>query len=266
MRILSNWYQTIKRRPKSRLRLIWEIKIIKRIPIIVYQMGKVGSKSVTDSLVEHGLHPVVHIHRMNPSNIKSVRAEHLKHKQKPKNEQIGLWLYKNICRNERQEAKVITLVREPISRNISAFFENYQRFTGCKYKGSNLQTDKLIKLFFSGYVHEVPLTWFNNEIKQTLGIDVYEFKFPKEHGYLEIRDRRLELLVIKTEIPDQSKAAAIAKFLDLEDLQLKRSNIGNQKIYSDAYQEFRKKICLPVSYVDQMVESKYAQHFYSIGE
>ena len=115
-------------------------------------------------------------------------------------------------------------------------------------------------------MHEVPLTWFTNEIEQTLGIDVYKFEFPKAHGYLEIRDGRLELLIIKMEIPDQSKAAAIAKFLDLENFQLKRSNIGNQKIYSDAYREFRKYICLPESYVDQMLNSKYAQHFYSIRE
>jgi hypothetical protein len=229
-------------------------------------MGKVGSRSVTDSLIKHGLHPVIHIHRMNPKNIQRVKAEHQKHNQKPKNEEIGLWLYKNICRDDRQKAKVITLVREPISRNISAFFQNYERFTGLKFEESNLQADKLIKLFLSGYQHRVPLTWFNNELKQTLGIDVYEFEFPKEHGYLEIRDGRFELLVVKMEIPDRSKAAAITKFLGLENFQLKRSNISNQKIYADAYREFRKKIYLPESYVDQMHKSEYAQHFYSIDE
>jgi hypothetical protein len=229
-------------------------------------MGKVGSRSVTDSLIKHGLHPVVHIHRINPNNIKSVKAEYLKYKQKPKNERIGLWCYKNICRNERQRAKIITLVREPISRNISAFFQNYRRFTGLKFEESNLQADRLIEQFFSKYRHEVPLTWFDNEIKQTLGIDVYEYGFPKKLGYLVIRNARIDLLVIKNEIPDQSKAAAIAKFLDLDKFHLKRSNISHQKKYSVAYQEFKKKICLPQAYVDQMLTSKYAQHFYSNGE
>jgi hypothetical protein len=229
-------------------------------------MGKVGSRSVTDSLIKHGLHPVIHIHRMNPENIQRVRAEHQKHNHKPQNEKIGLWLYKNICGTDRQKAKVITLVREPISRNISAFFQNYQRFAGAKYKRSNFQTDKLIEQFFSEYRHEVPLTWFDNEIKQTLGIDVYKYGFPKELGHLEIRKARIDLLVIKMEIPDRSKAAAIAKFLDLENFQLKRSNIGYQKKYSEAYREFKKKIFLPQAYVDQMLTSKYAQHFYSNGE
>jgi hypothetical protein len=118
----------------------------------------------------------------------------------------------------------------------------------------------------SGYQHRVPLTWFNNELKQTLGIDVYEFEFPKEHGYLEIRDGRFELLVVKMEIPDRFKAAAITKFLGLENFQLKRSNISHQKKYSLVYQEFKKKICLPQAYVDQMLTSKYTQHFYSNGE
>jgi hypothetical protein len=226
-------------------------------------MGKVGSRSITDSLIKHGLHPVVHIHRMNPKNIQRVKPKHQKHNQKSKNERIGLWCYKNICRNERQRAKVITLVREPIGRNISAFFQNYQRFTGVKYKRSYLATDKLIELFFSGYVHKVPLNWFDDELKQTLGIDVYKYKFPKEDGHLEIREGRIELLVIKTEIPDQSKAAAIEKFLDLDNFHLKRSNIGNQKNYADAYRKFRNEIYFPQSYVDQMLASKYAQHFCS---
>jgi hypothetical protein len=229
-------------------------------------MGKVGSRSVTDSLFVHGLHPVVHFHRMNPKHIKNVKAEYLKQGQKPKNERIGLWCYKNICRNERQRAKIITLVREPISRNFSAFFQNYQRFTGVTYKRSNLATDELIKQFFSGYVHNVPLTWFDNEIKQTLGIDVYEYKFPKEKGYMEIREGRMHLLIIKTEIPDLFKAAAIAKFLDLVNFELKRSNIGSQKYYADAYQKFKNEICLPQSYIDQMLTSKYTQHFYSHSE
>jgi hypothetical protein len=226
-------------------------------------MGKVGSRSVTDSLIKHGLHPVVHIHRINPNNIKNVKAEYLKYKQKPKNERIGLWCYKNICRNERQRAKIITLVREPISRNISAFFQNYQRFTGVKYERSNFKTDKLIEQFFSEYRHEVPLTWFDNEIKQTLEIDVYKYRFPKKLGHLTIQNARIDLLVIKNEISDQSKAAAIAKFLDLDNFQLKRSNISYQKKYSVVYREFKKKICLPQAYVDQMLTSKYTQHFYS---
>ena len=264
--MLIDWYQRIKKKQKILYRLIWEIKIAKRTPIIVYQMGKVGSRSITDSLVDYGLHPVIHIHRMNPKNIQRVKTEYQIHNQKLKNEKIGLWLYKNICRNNRQKAKIISLVREPISRNISAFFQNYQRFAGCPYEESNLQLEKLIKSFFSEYRHEVPLTWFHDEIKQTLGINVYEFEFPKEQGFLEIRDGRIDLLVIKMEIPDQSKAAAITKFLNLKDFQLKRSNIGNQKNYSAAYREFRKKIGLPASYIDQMLTSEYAQHFYTTEE
>jgi hypothetical protein len=256
----------IKRLQKSCLFWNWEVKIAKKTPTIVYQMGKVGSRSVTDSLIENGLYPVAHIHRMNPANIESVKAEYRKHKQKPRNERIGLWCYKNISRNIRQRAKIITLVREPISRNISAFFQNYQRFTGHKYGQSNFQTDQLIKMFVSEYRHEVPLIWFDNEIKQTLGVDVYEHEFPKERGHMEIRKGRIELLVIKTEISDSSKEAAIAKFLDLENFELKRSNIGNQKYYADAYQKFKNEICLPQSYIDQMLTSKYTQHFYSNSE
>ena len=61
-------------------------------PVIVYQMGKVGSRSITDSLKSCGVHPVFHIHRMNLENIKRVKDEYLKKGRKPLNERLGILL------------------------------------------------------------------------------------------------------------------------------------------------------------------------------
>jgi len=93
--------------------------------IIVYQMGKVGSRSVFESLKESGVKPIFHVHRMIPSNIERVKNGYRKRNVTPLNERIGPILYNKILKSKRK-AKIITLIREPLGRNISAFFQNLQ--------------------------------------------------------------------------------------------------------------------------------------------
>lgn len=241
---------------------LYSRKLKKGTPIIVYQMGKVGSSSVIDSLKLYGLKPVFHIHRLNPNNIKKVRQEYLDHNQIPPDEWVGESLYVDIVK-KRRKANFITLIREPISRNISAFFQNFERFTGIGYKNANLAIEELVRIFIKEYEHSVPLTWFDVEMKQTLGIDVYDYPFPKEKGYLSIKKGNFKVLILKSEIDDSVKENAIAEFLDIdEDLKLVRGNIGGDKEYAEAYRNFLEVIKLPKTYVEIMCNSEYTQHFY----
>lgn len=252
-------------RIKSNTYIQWYLNCRSRVPIIVYQMGKVGSSSIRDSLKSGGIHPVFHVHRMNPRNIEAVRNTYLRRGQKALNEGVGVFLYKNICQKNKK-AKFITIVREPISRNMSAFFQNYEIFTGCKYKATNFQLKELIDLFLSHYSHDVPLTWFDVEMKEVLGIDVYRYPFPKEIGYVIIREGSFEILLFKVEISDAIKEKAISEFLDITDFRLKRHNVARDKEYSETYKDFKQAISMPYSYVKQMCDSKYTKHFYSATE
>ena len=255
----------IATKAKNDLQLFWSLRKKDCEPVIVYQMGKVGSRSITDSLKSCGVHPVFHIHRMNPNNIKRVKDEYLKKGRNPLNERLGIILYKNICR-KRRKAKFITMVREPVSRNFSAFFQNFHRFTGLSFKQSELDIEELIQIFISEYMHDVPLDWFDIEIKNTLGINVYDFQFPKEKGHLVIQKGNFELLVLKLEISDKEKRDAISEFMTLTDFQLIRANVGEDKDYSKTYRNFKNKIRMPPSYLEKMLNSKYARHFYSDNE
>lgn len=240
-------------------------RIKTRTPIIVYQMGKVGSSSVSDSLKAYGLGRVFHVHRMNPDNIERVRQEYLAHDEIPPDESTGERLYADVVDRGR-EARFITFVREPISRNMSAFFQNFKRFTGVEYEDADFTVEELIDLFVEGYRHPVPLTWFDVEMKQTLGIDVYEHPFPKEGGHLTVKEGNFELLILKLEVNDTIKERAIAEFLGFEDFRLTSSNVGQDKHYSRTYQRFLRNIRLPKSYVELMCDSCYTRHFYSAAE
>ena len=74
------------------------------------------------------------------------------------------------------------------------------------------------------------------------------------------------MLVIKLELENYQKEKAIAEFFQVESLPLVEVNKGEQADYGPTYKEFVRSIRLPVGYIEEMYQSKYAKHFYSDEE
>lgn len=147
------------------------------------------------------------------------------------------------------------------------FFQNFGRFTGVEYDNADdLVIQELVSTFVKEYRHPVPLIWFDVEIRQALGIDVFEYPFPKEKGFLTIEKGNFQLLIIKLEVDDSVKERAIGEFLGVRDFKLTRSNVAQDKSYDAAYADFIKMLELPESYVEIMCNSEYARHFYTEAE
>jgi hypothetical protein len=242
-------------------------------PVLVYQMGKVGSSSVYFSIKKLGIKPVFHPHFLLPFLVKEDRDvfdESVKYSLKMKLKRIlarrnGDFIYKNVIIPQKK-VKVISLTREPISRNISAFFQSFERETGKSFEKSNFTIQELADIFLRFYPHHIPLQWFDENIQKCLGIDVYDYSFPKEQGFLSIHKDNIDLLIIKSEISDDVKEKAIANFLGIEKFKLSRVNVGENKSYSQMYEAFKKTLSLPSSYVEDMCNSKYFNHFYTEEE
>jgi hypothetical protein len=229
-------------------------------------MGKVASSSVYTSLKMTTNLDVYHIHRLNPQNIKLVKEEHLKRGDSPPLDHEGLYLYKNLIRHGKKSVKIITLIREPISRNISAFFQNLESFERIKNAHNVVSIEQLVADFIRLYNHDVPLTWFNVELFKTTGVDVYQHSFPYEKGYQVIDAPPYCLLIIRHDLEDKLKEKCIAEFIGVESFCLSRENEASLKQYADTYQEFLDSIKLPDEYIKWMLSSKYAKHFYSDEE
>lgn len=93
-------------------------------PVVVYQMGKVGSSSLRHSLKYRGLWPVWHTHRMNPEYIEEIKEERVRRGVSPVLTSVdsrGLDLYNSLVKKGRP-TKFISLVREPVSRNVQLSF------------------------------------------------------------------------------------------------------------------------------------------------
>lgn len=262
----------------------------RKMPVFVYQMGKVGSSSVRNSLWAWGVSPVLHLHSFFPLRDldldeimiddgykASLREEIDEAKRVYQNfsyelklewfmrEKIDEMLHKKIV-TKKKKAKFITLVREPISTNISMFFQVFERYAGVKYGEADFTTQEIIDIFLNRYTYSRPLVWFDMEMKPALGLDIYEYPFPKEKGYLTIKHDNIELLVLKCELDDSIKENAIAEFLNLDGFKLTRSNTAQNKSYAQQYQEFKQNINLSEAFLETMYNSKYTRHFYSEAE
>lgn len=256
-------------------------------PILIYQMGKVGSSSIKRSLEALEIdRPIYHVHFLSEQRIKQTEQERKKFFGTNNASYRRPWLYQYLrdqytSQQFRDKWKIITLTRDPIARNISTFYENiefepmdaagtyqiksdYYHIDPMIVRQDNLM--ELQKLFFKRLDHDVPLKFFDRELKHVFNIDVFGVPFPKKLGFMIYCGRKVDILLIRLESLNSCAARAFKEFLNIDDFTLLGDNIGGEKIYAPIYAKFKKDVILPASYVDKMYCSQYAEHFYSPEE
>lgn len=235
-------------------------------PLLIYQMGKVASTSIYLSLKSTTNYNVFHAHYLNPENILKIQKKYKESGKLAPNLDEGFYLYKRLFNNTKIPVKIISLVREPISRNMSAFFQNLNFFQATYPSYDFSDTNQLIECFLENYNHDTPLEWFDTELKFATSIDIYEQKFDSVNGYITINSYPYEVLILKHDLSDSKKEECIAKFLGLSSFRIARENEASSKSYFDSYKKFTNSIKIPKTYAENMLESKYSKHFYSSQE
>ena len=257
-------------------------------PILILQMGKVGSKSVKAGLEARKLdRPIYHSHFLSPERTAQTEQQRRKFFRTDLHTYlIRPWLNQFVLRKFRQRRdnytwSIITLTREPVGRNISAFFENLRVVPkerdgefeiSSDYYGIEPTTvsvadiDKLSRLFFERARHDSPLHFFDTEIKDIFGIDVIGTGFAIERGYQIYSADRVELLVLRLEDMAMCAGTAFREFLGFDDFQLINTNIGAKKVYAPLYDAFKKHVVIDSAYAEKLFDSDYMRTFYSAEE
>ena len=224
---------------------MWRLR--RHTPVLVYQMGKVGSTSVYHALRRAYPGVVLHTHVLS--------SDHAN----PLIRRLYTWVVE-----QGNPLDVVSLIRVPMTKNVSGFFHNYERYTGMAYR-KDASLDALRSAFLERYVHDNVLNWFDDHILRNFGLDVYAESFP-EDGIATYRHGSVKLIVLRSEVDDRKKEQAIDAFLGLRGLTLRNRNIGSRKYYSERYRDFIRDVRLPNDYVERMASSKYFRHFYSVDE
>lgn len=242
--------------------------------ILIYQHGKVASTTLANSIENQGIKTIKqHSFYNNITKDIFVNYKSSKFYNKSKDSLIStikrriiLYLLKM-----NSNVKIISLVREPISRNISFYFQEFQIPLMDIAKSTNhtvsknFNIDKLIDDFYLNFNHQHGIKWFDNEFKKSFGVDVFNHEFNSKKGYSIINQNDLDIMIIKLEKIKDLKEQ-IKKFVGLKKFKLIKENLASKKWYSEVYKEFKSKIEINEEYIDLLYNSRYMKHFYTKKE
>jgi hypothetical protein len=193
-------------------------------------MGKVGSRSVQRDLINAGI-DAGHTHRLDR------------------------------VKNPTPNDKYISPVRDPVARNLSAFFHNITKFDKHYLQYSVKDSQRLVDLLISKYPPEICLNWFENKIEPFLGIDVYNTLFNEYAIY----DNKL--LVFRIEDYNNKGNKYIKEFLNI-DIKLSHIHrtVEQHRKAAPYYRWSKTNGVISQSYLEKVYNSRFARHFYSFEE
>jgi hypothetical protein len=246
-------------------------------PIIVYQMGKVGSKTIEASLYQYFEQQNLRVdvyHTHNLINLSQMERNILANKDRPNPKATISQIRKDarlreiIDKNPKKRWNLISLARDPIAQNIGAFFHNMKEFIPDwkeKYESGNLDLENLQRIYLEKYNHQATKRWFETQMEPMWNIDIYSAPFDREKGFSIYRAPKADLLLIRLESLNECAAQAFSEFLNFINFHIVNKNIGEEKEYKALYREF-KAYPLPDDFVEDMYNSRFANHFYSEHE
>jgi len=258
------------------LAMVWRyhLKYVRSAnPVIVYQMGKVGSITVARSLAYVMQDPVLHAHHLTEEWVRTIK-EAIERRQC-----VSLYARKiahtryiqelvRLSPPPKKKWKIITLVRDPVARSISAFFHKLNRdeksLMDLRDATADEKLHRLMALFRQkqdGF-HQYLSTWFDAELNQVFGIDVFADDFPKEKGYHFYHGERADVLAMRLEDLSRCYAEAFRDFLGLQNVSLLSSNTADDKGYRDIYGLFEESFRFDPDFLERMYSLRYVRHFY----
>lgn len=239
-------------------------------PVLVYAMSKVASSAVLEALQAAGLN-VFRAHVISERGVRRLRAAvHRRGLTEAGREVDDLEDFARALDEELvrpgHPLKVVTLVREPIARNVSYYFQILDDLWQTADAHDKVPMGRLLAEYEERFEHGRVLEWFDEEFAPTLGVDVYAHAFPREAGFLRIESGPYEVLVMRHDLDDRLKGKLLAELVGAPAVTVAPRNVGARKPYAASYREFLGRVSLREEYVDRMLDSKYARHFYAPEE
>ena len=231
--------------------------------ILVYQMGKVASTSIANALGERG----VQIHNFFPSNDPCSKKP-LYRSAIYKWPVHGLF-YQTIrlAVRGRRRLKIVTTVRDPISRNVSMYFHHLHYWLAYYFtevrsdRVGSEEVDTLIDCFNETFDHSYPLQWFDRELKRLTGVDVYDYEFDRAAGWARIDRAGVSILIVQSERL-RDCWSHIEEFCGGR-LEWREDNRSDHKWYGPLYSEFLSRYSVSAAELEKIYSSRYATFFFS---
>lgn len=244
-------------------------------PICVYQMGKVGSTTVYQTLTKDKdvKNPVFHVHFFHKTNIERIKykyrnslsfPEHLNHTKKLlKYKKNGKTIY------------LVSMVREPIALMLSHIFHNphiHRPFLVNENGEICVEaTTKHIQsvLSESENNHSLTYKWFDDEFSKSVGINVTECDFNRKKGYGLTTYKNYRVLLLKLEALNTNYKDALSELLGFsvtdQPLYMNR-NSATLSIEDFDYESFKSSLSISTQALRKIYSHPYIRFFYTEQE
>ena len=241
-------------------------------PVVIYQMGKVGSMTIYETLTKSVENPVFHVHFLIPNEVERVKNKYLEAGivYEPQHMRDSQFLSNYLKHSKSTRWHIITLVRDPISAKMSHLFHNPRIHHKYLFdKEGNLNKQRALEVSYNKLMDFDPTSdfvcnWINKEFYNYLKIDLYRYTFDKERGFQIIDAENYKILVLQTESIDQGLVRALKEMRMIDkDIPVLRSNENENKEFSELYKMVRDNIKIPSRKINEIYNSKYVRHFYS---
>lgn len=242
-----------------------QLQNMRQEPVLIFTMAKVGSSSVYHSLKKQTNIACFHIHSLSIEEELQSQAICKEKGVYPGSRSPVPLLHEKLLSKD-QGFKVISLFRNPIERNLSAFFEAFEIHMGVpahRFKGN---LEDIERSFYKNLDHSYCKDWFDNHFKMSLGIDVYDHAFAKTKAYTNLKGHKADILLLKSTLDNRVKSQHIGAFCGLKNFKLENYNVTNTKDTAELYAAFKSYISFPKSYLESQLESKYMNHFFTEQE
>ena len=234
--------------------------------ILIHTIGKVGSSSVYQSVADAfpENRSIFHIHSLNQDRNKEQELYY----RSSKRGSVPLHLIISRIISDRLSSYkgqilVITLIREPISRELSSVYQDYFNFSDDK----NISADwmrNVIKKKVQEMATELPEEkWFKSELLEVFGVDVFKQKFDVAKGYFNLKDGNVVFALIRLEDLNDKFADMMLEMFGKQGVKLVRENDSSDKFYDAHYKEEMNELRIDSSTFDRIIGQRFVTHFYS---
>ena len=242
--------------------------------ILVFQMGKVGSRSIIYSIQ-------ISLRKQNGKSYKNTMLFY-RHRRFLIDDLPDKLTKPIISWRVRLglPIKIICPIREPIARNVSAFFYFYCKVHLGSFPTTDLKeleelflkdsreksADPFLAISYLMSEHEFPLNWFDEHFKPLTRIDVYKQPFPIDRKWKIYRRGFTQVLLYRVDLKRSEQTKLVSRFLGLQVDEIRSKNAAKEKDYAELYSRFRESVKLPEQYIRRMHDSRFAKHFWSPAE
>lgn len=258
------------RRAARRSRRLTKWRLLRRLdraagpPVVVFTMGKVASTAVFRAVSASVEQPVLKVHSLRPARVASMEAGYVRtDRQALPRHLLHAWHLMDRPPTSQAPWTVITMVRDPIQRSVSDFFQSGRRLGRLDDPATAIPR---LRRFVERDGVPRTLGWFDEELRPVLDVDVFEHPFDPVVGHLVVETPVVRLLVLRQEslatAPD-----ALGRFLGVpHPVAIPAENAAIAKPYAEQYTAVLNGLQLDAATLELAYDSRFAEHFYSPEE